>query len=321
VIGKIPGSAVDPGNILEDNVRVVITGATGLIGSQLVQHLDKKNYFITVLSRNPQNAKFSNTVNVHYWDGETLGDWVSILESADAVINLAGENIGSGRWTNVKKQKILESRIKSGKILTAAFKSVQTPPRLLIQSSAIGIYGTSLDEVFDEDSQLGWDWLAQIGKAWEGSTVDVEALGVRRVVVRTGVVLDKNGGAFPLIYLPFQYYIGGKLGSGQQWVSWIHLQDVIRAVESILEDESIVGVINLTSPNPVTNAEFGKTIAMVTGRPYWLPVPGFALRFLLGEQSILVLKGQNVLPKKLLDQKFEFQYPLLPGALRSVLTR
>ena len=248
-----------------------------------------------------------------------MGEWQSSIETADAVVNLAGENIGSGRWSESRKESIIESRENTGQILAEAIRLAENKPEVFIQASAIGIYGTSEDNKFNEKSPLGNDFLSGVGRKWENSSKGVEALGIRRVLLRTGIVLDLNEGAFPKMVLPFRLFIGGPIGSGKQWVSWIHLDDEVRIIDFILKNPQISGPVNAVAPNPVTNAEFGKTLAKLIHRPYWIPVPAFALKLILGEMSTLVLDGQYVYPKKLVELDYNFKFSTLPGALESIL--
>jgi uncharacterized protein (TIGR01777 family) len=300
-------------------MKVLISGGSGLIGSALTKYLIEKGDSVIILTRYPEKQAISEHLEYHFWDGKSPGEWQSAIEIADAVINLAGENIGAGRWTENQKKKIIESRTNAGKVISNAIRLANKKPEVLIQASGIGIYGTSQNEKFDEYSPLGNDYLSDVGKKWEESSRGIEDIGVRRVILRTGVVLDLNRGAFPKMYLPFRLFVGGKIGSGNQWISWIHLEDEIRIIYQAIHEQDLNGPINATSPNPVTNAEFGKTISMVANRPYWIPVPAFGLRLILGEMSTLVLDGQHVISRKLFDYGFKFNFPSLPAALTSIL--
>ena len=296
-------------------MRVLISGGTGLIGSALIKYLVKNGDTVDILTRSPGQKVPSEKVSYLYWDGKTLGEWQSSIETADAVVNFAGENIGSGRWSEARKESIIESRENTGQILAEAIRLAKNKPEVFIQASAIGIYGTSEDAKFDEKSALGNDFLSGVGRKWEDSSKSVETLGIRRVLLRTGIVLDLNEGAFPKMLLPFRLFIGGPIGSGKQWVSWIHLDDEVRIIDFILKNPQISGPVNAVAPNPVTNAEFGKTLAKLIHRPYWIPVPAFALKLILGEMSTLVLDGQYVYPKKLIESGYNFKFSTLPGAL------
>ncbi len=297
-------------------MNIVIAGGTGLIGRALSVSLLKDGYTVTILTRAELPRSPLDGVKYIRW-GEKSDAWIDELTGVEAIINLAGENIGSGRWTATKKKKILDSRVNSGKMLVRAIENLNTKPEIFIQSSAIGIYGTNTDQVFSENSPTGNDYLAGIAKIWEDSSKPVDEMGVKRAVIRTGVVLDKNEGALARMILPFKLFMGGPIGSGKQWLSWIHLQDEVEAIKFILE-RKLTGIFNLTSPNPVQNAEMGMKIGNVLHRPYWMPVPALALRAVLGEMSTLVLDGQKVIPDALLSAGFTFKYPLLYDALQNI---
>lgn len=295
--------------------KVVVTGGSGLIGQAFCREMHNAGWEVVVVSRNPQQGSPVESFRRIGWE-----DLYHEMESAHAVVNLAGENIGAGRWTEEKKQRIRESRIKAGEAVLQAFRQVSRKPTVLMQSSAIGYYGIQHgDTPLDETASAGRDFLSQVGVAWEDSTREVENLGVRRVVIRTGVVLAREGGVLGRMVLPVRLGAGGPLGSGKQWISWIHLQDQVRAMRFLIETPSSRGVYNLTAPHPVQNRDFMRTLAKVLKRPYWLPVPAFALRLLLGEMSTLVLDGQRVIPARLLAEGFNFAYPELEGALQNFL--
>lgn len=299
-------------------MKILFSGGTGLIGTSLIEKLLKSGNEITVLTRSVANRK--NTEKKHFlqWDPESTDSLHSIINEVDAVVNLAGESIGSGFWTNVKKERIINSRVKIGKALTNAIIGSDHKPEVFIQASGVGYYGTSTSAVFDESSSNGIDFLASVSKEWEASSKELDSVGVRSVIIRTGVVLDKNSGALPLMVLPFRLFIGGPLGSGGQVISWIHLEDEVRAIEFLLTHKDISGPVNLTSPGVVMNKEFGKNLSKVLKKPFWFPTPSFGLKLLLGEKSTLVLDGQNAPPKKLLDAGFKFKYPDLEGALINI---
>ena len=236
----------------------------------------------------------------------------------DVVINLAGENIGAGLWTKARKERILNSRLDAGRALVAAIEKCINKPKLFIQASAIGIYGTSETEEKNEASPLGNDYLAGIGRQWEDSTRAVEAMGLVRAIIRTGVVLDMKEGALPKILLPFRLIVGGRLGSGRQWFSWIHMDDEVGAILHILRNGT-GGIFNLTSPNPVTNNDLAKIIGRVLYRPNWFSVPGFILKLILGEMSILFWMGRKFLPAHLLVAGYQFHFEQIEDALKDIL--
>lgn len=307
-------------------MRVLIPGGSGLIGRTLAANLSKVNYEVFILSRSPEKASaLPENVQTVQWDGMTTRGWEHLVEGSYAIVNLAGENIaGEGffpaRWTTERKKRILASRTDSGKAIIEAIMAAKNKPDVLVQSSAIGYYGALNDQVVDEYAPAGNDFLAKFCQGWEDVTAYAGKVGVRRVVIRTGIVLSKAGGALPRMILPFKFFAGGPYGSGHQYVSWIHLDDEIAAIRFLLEHPETSGVYNLTSPNPNTNADFGRTLAKVMKRPYYLPVPGFALKAAFGEVSTVVLDGQRVIPTRLQESGFNFQFPGLEPALQDTLT-
>jgi len=300
-------------------MKILIAGGSGLIGKALTSLLIQNGDEVWILSRTPDKLTLPQGTHAVGWDGKTAGNWVEVGSSLDAWVNLTGENIGVGRWTASRKAKIRASRLDSGQVMLAALTSAKTRPGLFIQASAVGYYGTRSQSLLDESSPAGDDYLARLAVEWEASTAPVEALGIRRVVIRTGVVLDKAHGALPPMVLQARLFAGGPIGNGRQWLSWIHLADEVSAIEHLLHSSTASGVYNLTAPQPATNADFMQTLCRIMKRPYWLPVPAFALRLLLGEMSMLVLDGQQVLPRRLITSGFTFQYPELAAALSSVL--
>ncbi len=300
-------------------MKFLISGGTGLIGRHFMQSRADENDEFFVLTRKKNAHPTADNITLLEWDGKTLGDWAQVVNQVDVILNLAGENIGEKRWSAAQKKRIIESRIGSGHVLTEAVLQAPHKPSLFIQASAIGIYGTERSQIFDETSPLGEDYLAEVGKFWEASVKDLLSLEMRVVIARFGVVLDQEEGAFPKMVLPFKLFAGGPLGNGQQWVSWVHVEDVARALSFLVDHANTRGIFNVTSPNPVRNAEFGKQIASALNRPYWIPVPGFMLRLILGEMSTLVLDGQHVLPKRLLQAGFSFKYNLHTQAIQDLL--
>lgn len=307
-------------------MRVIITGGTGLIGSRVVERLAGAGHDVIVLSRSPNRYEgmFEHDVRLEQWDAETADGWGHLADGVDVIINLAAENLGGesfipDRWTPDKKRRILESRLDAGNAVVEAVRAAETKPKAVIQSSAVGYYGVRGDERITEIGLSGDDFLASVCEKWEASTAEVEEMGVRRVVTRTGVVLTTEGGAFPRLVLPIKLFVGGPLGSGDQYYSWIHIDDVVGAYNFLVENEDASGAFNVTAPNPTTNKEFVKTIAGVLGRPAFLPVPGFAMRTVLGDVSTVVLDGQRVIPKKLLNMGYEFKYEELEPAVRDLL--
>ncbi|MCJ7568853.1 MAG: TIGR01777 family oxidoreductase [Anaerolineales bacterium] len=308
-------------------MRVIIFGGSGLIGRALAENLLADKHDVIILSRNPRKVKAMPIgAKIVAWDGETAKGWGELVEGAHAIVNLAGASIAGEnpfkmRWTKERKSAILQSRINAGRAITEAIKSAQHKPDILIQASAVGFYGPLGDENVDEKTPGGFDFLADVCEQWETSTKDIEALGVRRAVIRTGLVFSSKGGVFPLLGLPFKFFIGGTLGNGKQYLSWIHINDVVTAIRFLIESGKSHGVYNLSAPHPITNRIFGKTLGSVMRRPSYFPVPALAMKLALGEASTLALDGQRVLPKRLEDAGFSFEFPNLEGALADLLRR
>lgn len=302
-------------------MKYIITGGTGLIGSALTQALLSQNDQVFVLSRSPEKARVPAGVTVLPWDGHSAEGWWGQAEGVDGIVNLAGESIGAALWSQAQRQRILRSRQDAGAAVVDAVRRVQRKPGVVVQISGVGYYGIHADEVVTEQNPPGQDFLAKVAIEWENATRPVEDMDVRRVVLRSGVVLEKHSGVLPRMMLPFKLFVGGPLGTGRQWVSWIHLADQVRGLVFALKNQSARGVYNLTSPEPVTNADFGKALGRVMHRPYWIPAPGFALKLALGEMSTLVLDGQRVIPQRIQAEGFEFRYPHLSVALEDLLAR
>lgn len=301
-------------------MQIVITGATGLIGKPLCAALVADGHTITVLTRNPeQTRKMPAQVQLVRWDGQTLGEWSRAVDGADAIINLAGAGIADGRWSAARKQSIIQSRVLAGQALTQAIERAQQKPKVLIQASAVGYYGPCQDQVITEDAMPGNDFLASVCFAWEGSTAGVSKHGIRRPVLRTGIVLSNDGGAFPKMALPFRLFAGGPIGSGKQWLPWIHIDDEVRAIQFLLDHADADGSFNLSAPYPVTNKEFGRLIGKVMGRPAIMPTPAFALQAIFGEMATLLLDGQRAVPKHLQELGFTFRFSMAEAALENLL--
>jgi uncharacterized protein (TIGR01777 family) len=301
-------------------MRVVITGGTGLIGRALAADLSDQ-YDVVVLSRQAGPVSgLPPAVRVVQWDVKSADTWASLADGALAIINLAGAGIADGRWTAARKAAIINSRIQAGRAVVAAVEAASVKPRVVIQASAVGYYGVATRErPLTEHDPAGSDWLASVVQAWEPSTAAVEEMGVRRVIARIGVVLAADGGALPRMVAPFRFGAGGPLGSGEQWLSWIHLTDQVRALRFLLENEGASGPFNLTAPNPVQNRELANRIGTVLALPALLPAPAFALRLALGEMATMVLDGQRVMPHRLLDAGFRFRFSEVETALRDLL--
>jgi hypothetical protein len=305
-----------------DGSRVIITGGSGLIGRAVAAELAGAGFQVVVLSRRPRPAQalgLPDRVAVTGWDGRSAQGWGQLADGARAIVNLAGASLAGGRWSAERKRLILDSRLHAGGAVLQAVEQAGRKPQVVIQASAVGYYGRRGDEEISEDSPAGEDFLAQVCLAWEASTQAVAGMGVRHVVIRTGIVLSAGEGALPRLALPFRLFLGGRLGSGRQWVSWIHLADEAAAIRFLIEQPAASGAFNLTAPQPVTNAEFGKILGQVLRRPAWLPAPAFALRLALGELATTVLDGQRVVPRRLLQLGFSFRFPQAAPALQDIL--
>jgi len=302
--------------------KIIVTGGTGFIGKRLCQELAGSGYELFILTRNKAQARqiFVDKITPLEWDSKTSAGWSNYVDGAHAIINLAGENIGAGRWTKKKKASILRSRIQVGQAVIEAISQAKNKPRVLLQASGIGIYGDRRDEILDETSSIGTGFMPDLALQWEQSVNEAEAMGVRMVYLRTGVVLGEDADFIKRVLIPFRLFIGGHLGSGKQWISWIHLYDEVRAIKFLLEREDLNGVFNLSASNPLTYKTFFKTLGKVMNRPSWFHVPGFLLKILLGEMAEgLILSGQRALPKRLLEAEFEFKFPELGLALNEIL--
>ncbi|MBO9130970.1 TIGR01777 family oxidoreductase [Bacillus sp. 165] len=296
---------------------IMLSGGTGFIGKALTSYLISQGHRIYVLTRRENHPADSENLQYVQWDPSHSS---LPFSSIDAVINLAGEPINSGRWTPSKKEQIMNSRITSTRALITHLKQLDHLPKTFINASAVGYYGTSLFETFTEDNlKHGTDFLAQTVVNWENEAQKADQLGIRTIYARFGIVLGKNEGALPRMILPYQLFIGGTIGSGDQWVSWIHLDDAVKMIAFALENEAVSGPLNVTAPHPVTMKQFGKTISKVLNRPHWIPVPEFVLRGLLGEMSSLIVDGQKVLPKKAMNNDYVHSYSNIEEALFDIL--
>jgi len=305
-------------------MRVIILGGTGLIGQALAASLHADGHEIIVLSRSPyQDTELPAGVKIEHWDTKTAYGWGEHANGAGAIVNLAGASIaGDGffpsKWTDERKKIITESRVNAGKAIVEAVEQARVKPGVLIQSSAVGYYGTHGTEEITEDHPPGDDFLAEVCKDWEASTEAVEAMGVRRCVIRTGVVLSTKGGALPRQTLPFRLFGGGPIGSGKQIMSWIHLDDVVKAIRFLIDNDDASGAFNLTAPNPPNNNEFSRSIAHALNRPSYIPIPGFAFQLMFGEVAMLLTEGQKAVPKRLQDLGFEFDFTDAEAAIRDL---
>jgi uncharacterized protein (TIGR01777 family) len=295
--------------------RVLMSGSSGLIGTALVRSLESSGFEVTRLVRGKPSA--SNQIA---WDPKRTLD-PNLVSGFESVIHLSGESI-IGRWTAAKKQKIVESRVLATRNFSEALAKAPQRPRLMISGSAIGFYGNRGDELLREESSSGTGFLPEVCREWEGATQAASAAGIRVAHIRTGIVLSREGGALQKMLLPFRLGVGGKIGSGRQWMSWISMDDMVGAVQHILKDESSQGPINMVAPNPVTNAEFTKSLASVLSCPAVFTVPAFAVRLafgVMGEETSL--GSQRVEPAQLVARGYVFQQPDLRRALDSILKR
>jgi uncharacterized protein (TIGR01777 family) len=302
-------------------MRVIITGGSGLIGRRLIVELLQARLEVIVLSRRPENVhKIFPTVRAEFWDAKTSGVLLSILDGACAVINLTGESIATKRWSSMQKQKILSSRIDSTRAIVNAIKLTHHRPSVLLNASAVGYYAHVPEGEVSEAYPKGSGFLSDVCEQWEMEAQKAQEFGVRVVLLRTGIVLDKNEGALHRLLLPFWMFIGGPLGNGKQWFPWIHVQDEVNAILFAMEHEQVTGAINLSAPESVRLSDFYRMLGKVLHRPSWLPVPEFALRLMLGEMAEpLLFQGQKIIPKKLLEAGFKFRYPNLENALQDIL--
>jgi hypothetical protein len=298
--------------------RIVITGGTGLIGGRLARELAAAGHDVVVLTRDPVRAAPPPGVRAAGWDAETAEGWGPLADGALGIVHLAGEPI-EGRWTAAKKRRIRDSRVGSSRAVLAAIEAARTKPAWLLQASGAGYYGPRGDEPLTEEAGPGDDFLARVSIEWEAATAPAEALGVRRALLRTGLVLAAEEGLLARMVTPFRLGLGGPLGSGRQVMPWIHLADEVAAIRFLARTDAARGPFNLAAPGAVTNAEFTRTLARVLRRPAVFRVPKFALRLALGEMAELALTGQRAVPRALEALGFRFRFPQLEAALRDLL--
>ena len=302
-------------------MRVTVTGATGLIGSALVRELRARGDEVTVLTRNPGKARerLGSGVEALAWDPQATAAPAEALAGRDGIVHLAGENLAQ-RWNEDVKRRILDSRERGTRALVEGIRAAEPRPRALVSSSAIGYYGDAGDRLLDEDTPPATDFLAQVCVAWEREAEAAAELGLRVTRVRQAVVLDKHGGALSKMLPPFRLGVGGPVAGGRQYLSWIHLDDVVAIMLLALDDDSLSGALNAAAPEAVTNADFSKALGRALRRPAVAPVPGFALKLLYGDMAQLVTKSQRVVPRRLQELGFEHRHPQLDEALRLALT-
>jgi uncharacterized protein (TIGR01777 family) len=299
-------------------MKLAISGATGFIGSGLVERLNGQNHALVLLSRKPPARQSGAATRWVTWDPGLAGSWQSELDGVDGVINLAGEPIAGRRWSDEHKRILYSSRVKTTRMIVDAIAKAKHRAKFLINASAVGYYGPHGDEILSEASPPGSDFLARLCAAWEAEANKARELGVRVALVRTGIVLGKGKGALAKMVTPFKFFAGGRLGSGKQWFPWIHLEDELGLIHCLIENEQADGPFNATAPNPVTMEEFCKALGKTLNRPSWAPVPASVLSLVLGEMADMLLTGQRAMPQAALNLGYKFKYPELLEALASL---
>jgi uncharacterized protein (TIGR01777 family) len=301
--------------------RYVLAGGTGLIGRRLAAAWALEGADVVILSRAAGADGLPPGVRVAAWDGRSVGAWAEELDGASAIVNLTGENVGEGRWTAARKRRLRTSRLEPTAALVAAIDRARRRPAVLLQASAVGFYGDRGDAPLDESAAPGTGFLPELCVEWETASAGVEPLGVRRALLRTGIVLAREGGALPKMLPAFRAGVGGPLGDGRQWFPWIHIDDAVAAIRFAAERPELRGPLNLAAPAPVTNAELARELGRACRRPAFLRVPPFALRALFGEMAEVLLGGQRTVPAKLVAAGFRFAYPELAPALSALVGR
>jgi uncharacterized protein len=300
-------------------MKILITGGTGFVGTQLTSRLIEDRHEVTILTRSLKGAKGSSP-GISYLEGDPTkkGAWQEAIKNHDAVINLAGASIFS-KWTEEHKKAIRESRVNTTRNIVEGIPSRSERPFTLFSTSAVGYYGFCGDEELTEESRHGDDFLARISVEWEGEALKARDKGARVVITRFGIVMGEKGGALSQMIPLFKKYIGGPIGSGKQWFSWIHIKDLAEAFVFMIKHPEISGPVNLCSPNPVRNKDLAKALGKALHRPSFMPTPGFMIKLVLGEFGSVILEGQRVIPKKLLENGFVFQYADIHKALQRIV--
>jgi uncharacterized protein (TIGR01777 family) len=300
-------------------MKIIVTGASGLVGSSLVPTLLGRGHEVTQLVRRKSKGERAGVREVEWQPGRGEIDAAS-LEGHDAAVHLAGENIAEGRWSDEKKRRIRDSRVQGTRLLAETLARLNAKPRTLVSASAIGYYGDRGDETLTEASAAGTGFLPDVCREWEEATGGASAAGIRTILLRFGVILSAEGGALAKMLLPFKLGVGGKVGSGKQYYSWIALDDVVEIIHFALASEQLSGAVNVVAPEPATNAEFTKALGRALNRPTIFPAPAFGLRLAFGEMAdALLLASERVLPERLRSAGYQFKYPSLDGALRHLL--
>lgn len=303
-------------------MKVIVTGSTGLVGSALVRSLLSEGHEVTRLVRGGAQGFSAPGTRAVHWNPERGEIDAGALEGHDGAVHLAGEPVAEGRWDEEKKRRILESRVKGTGLLAEALAGLKAKPEVLVSASATGFYGDRGEEVLREESASGDDFLSEVCREWEKATLAASRAGVRVVHLRIGVVLSGEGGALPRMVTPFKFGLGGRLGSGRQYMSWIALEDLISVIRRALSDEHLRGPVNAVAPGALTNEEFTKALGRVLGRPTFMAVPAFAARLAFGEVAdAVLLAGARVEPARLKEAGHEFKYPDIEGALRHALRK
>lgn len=301
-------------------MKYLIAGGTGFVGQALISYLFNRGHEVSLLTRGSKAPKFSGgTPEAFQWDGKSPGAWHEGVEQADVVINLCGESVVNTRWSDAVKKRLSSSRTAPTRALVNAIRNASRKPCALINASAVGYYGNSGDTILTESSGVGSDYLAELCEAWEESACRASADGIRVVLLRIGVVLGSQGGVIQKMRMPFSLYTGGPLGSGKQWVPWIHISDLIRIIERVSVDSRISGPCNACSPDPETMTAFSAAMGRAMNRPSWLQAPEFALKILLGERASVITSSYRAIPDKMLKQNFKFDYEKLDSAMEAVV--
>ncbi|MGI8314977.1 TIGR01777 family oxidoreductase [Halobacillus mangrovi] len=301
-------------------MNIVVTGGTGFVGGQLTKQLTSEGHHVYILTRSPEKHEDTDSVTYVGWLKDDYHP-EEHLPAIQAIVNLAGESLNSGRWTEERKRSILNSRIQATEGVIELIDRLPEKPQVLVNASAVGFYGNSKTKTFTEETtEAAHNFLGNVVYEWEERASKAAEKGVRTVYVRFGIILGEEG-ALPKMILPYKFMIGGNLGSGEQWMSWVHIDDVVGLIDFAIHHKEVEGPMNGTAPNPKRNKDFGEILGDVLNRPHWIPAPAFALKTALGEMSTLLLDGQSVIPKKAIAYGYHFKYPELKPALESILTK
>jgi uncharacterized protein (TIGR01777 family) len=303
--------------------RIIVTGATGFLGSRIIKLLSRRGDQVVALVRDIERGRRLAPGAAEYlsWSSSMKdGDWARAIDGADAVINLAGTPVAE-RWSDANKKKMRESRLEGTRHIVEAIGRAASKPRVLVNASGVGYYGTSDSKIFTENSPAGTDFLAKLCAEWEAEALKAEEHGVRTVIVRTGIVLDPHGGALARLLPTFRLFVGGPVASGKQWFPWVHIDDEIAIYLWAIDNEEVRGAVNAAAPGVVNSKEFSATLGKVLGRPSFFPVPKFAIDLILGEGSLILIEGQRVVPERTQALGFEFRHPELREALESLLKK